>query len=95
MGTQAIPPTFLSPTANSWKVKARFLAGVWLLMVFVVATVYRSNLMAMLISPKVKLPFDSLEELGHTDITVWAPTGSLFHDAVNVSCDLRWKPVSA
>lgn len=68
--------------------KARFLAGVWLLMVFVVATVYRSNLMAMLISPKVKLPFDSLEELSLTDITVWAPTGSLFHDAMNVSKEL-------
>ncbi|XP_037778483.1 glutamate receptor-like isoform X2 [Penaeus monodon] len=75
--------SILLAQSNSWKVKARFLAGVWLLMVFVVATVYRSNLMAMLISPKVKLPFDSLEELGHTDITVWAPTGSLFHDAVN------------
>ncbi|ROT78136.1 Variant Ionotropic Glutamate Receptor [Penaeus vannamei] len=75
--------SILLAQSNSWEVKARFLAGVWLLMVFVVATVYRSNLMAMLISPKVKLPFDSLEELSLTDITVWAPTGSLFHDAMN------------
>lgn len=75
--------SILLAQSNSWEVKARFLAGIWLLMVFVVATVYRSNLMAMLISPKVKLPFDSLEELSLTDITVWAPTGSLFHDAMN------------
>ncbi|XP_042881444.1 glutamate receptor ionotropic, delta-2-like [Penaeus japonicus] len=75
--------SILLAQSHSWKMSARFVAGVWLLMVFVVATVYRSNLMAMLISPKVKLPFDSLEELADTDITVWAPTGSLFHDAMN------------
>ncbi|KAK3863919.1 hypothetical protein Pcinc_030354 [Petrolisthes cinctipes] len=39
------------------------LTGLWLLLSFILATVYRSNLKAMLILPKVTLPFNNLEEL--------------------------------
>lgn len=39
------------------------LAGVWLLLTLVFSTVYRSNLKAMLILPRLQLPFNTLEEL--------------------------------
>ncbi|XP_076044902.1 glutamate receptor ionotropic, delta-1-like [Oratosquilla oratoria] len=39
------------------------LVGVWILLSFIVSTMYKCNLKAMLISPKIVLPFDSFEEL--------------------------------
>ncbi|KAK7045738.1 hypothetical protein SK128_027615, partial [Halocaridina rubra] len=59
----------------------KFLSGMWLLMSFILASVYRSNLMAMLILPKVTLPFNSLEELVASKLPVWVPNGSAMHRA--------------
>ncbi|XP_068233683.1 glutamate receptor 1-like [Palaemon carinicauda] len=69
------------PTGNS----GRVVACTWLLMAFILSCVYRSNLMAMLVSPKVQLPFSSLEELAKTDITLWVPAGSRFHEALTAA----------
>ncbi|XP_047476222.1 glutamate [NMDA] receptor subunit 1-like [Penaeus chinensis] len=60
----------------------RLVTGVWLLASLIVATVYRSNLKAMLILPKLVLPFNSLEELVETDLPVWIRMGSNAHEAI-------------
>ncbi|XP_066984778.1 glutamate receptor ionotropic, kainate glr-3-like [Macrobrachium rosenbergii] len=62
----------------------RVLSTVWLMMSFILVTVYRSNLKAMLILPKVVLPFDNLEQLTETGLRVWTPAGSILHSAVEV-----------
>nr|XP_027218140.1 probable glutamate receptor [Penaeus vannamei] len=41
----------------------RGMVALWLLTAFIIASVYKSNLKAMLIVPKVFVPFDSLEEM--------------------------------
>ncbi|KAG7161542.1 Glutamate receptor ionotropic, kainate 3-like 3 [Homarus americanus] len=41
----------------------RVLGGFWLMAALIIATVYRSNLKAMIIIPKVNVPFNNLEEL--------------------------------
>ncbi|XP_037800589.1 glutamate receptor ionotropic, delta-2-like [Penaeus monodon] len=65
------------PRGNS----VRVMTGVWLLVSLILITVYRSNLKAMLILPKVVLPFDSPEELAETRIPTWIPRGSAMHTA--------------
>ncbi|XP_064098726.1 uncharacterized protein LOC135209919 [Macrobrachium nipponense] len=66
----------------------RVLSTVWLMMSFILVTVYRSNLKAMLILPKVVLPFDNLEQLAETNLRVWTPVGSVLHGAVETGrCD--------
>ncbi|XP_068208371.1 glutamate receptor-like [Palaemon carinicauda] len=67
-----------SPTGNS----IRVMTGLWLLLSLVVNTVYRSNLKAMLILPKVQLPFDSMEELVQTGIKTYVPAGSYMYQAM-------------
>ncbi|KAK8392693.1 hypothetical protein O3P69_014845 [Scylla paramamosain] len=42
---------------------ARLAVGMWLLIALILGTVYRSNLKALLIIPKLELPFDSMEDL--------------------------------
>ncbi|XP_063600697.1 glutamate receptor ionotropic, kainate glr-3-like [Penaeus indicus] len=54
----------------------RVLWGMWLLAALIVGSVYRSNLKAMLILPKLRLPFDNLHELTQTDIPCFVPAGS-------------------
>ncbi|XP_045123499.1 probable glutamate receptor [Portunus trituberculatus] len=49
---------------------ARLLTGLWLLETLILSSVYRSNLKAMLIIPKVRLPFDNLEELVESGTTL-------------------------
>ncbi|ROT82648.1 Variant Ionotropic Glutamate Receptor [Penaeus vannamei] len=66
-----------TPRGNS----VRVITGVWLLVSLILTTVYRSNLKAMLILPKVVLPFDSPEELAETRIPTWIPMGSAMHTA--------------
>ncbi|XP_047502954.1 glutamate receptor ionotropic, kainate glr-3-like [Penaeus chinensis] len=68
----------LQPRGDS----VRVISCLWLLTTLILATVYRANLKAMLILPKLSLPFDSLESLADTDIAVWATTGSLFKEAL-------------
>ncbi|XP_047480202.1 glutamate receptor ionotropic, kainate 3-like [Penaeus chinensis] len=65
------------PRGNS----VRVMTGVWLLVSLILTTVYRSNLKAMLILPKVVLPFDSPEELAESRIPTWIPRGSAMHTA--------------
>ncbi|ROT82647.1 Variant Ionotropic Glutamate Receptor [Penaeus vannamei] len=65
------------PLGNS----SRVLTCFWLLVAFILTTVYRSNLKAMLILPKVDLPFDNPEELVESGIPVWVPRGSALHVA--------------
>ncbi|XP_071514364.1 glutamate receptor ionotropic, kainate glr-3-like [Panulirus ornatus] len=76
--------TLTAPLAqsSSWWPKGgslRVITGLWLLMSFIVGTVYRSNLKAMLIIPKLHLPFNSVQELLETDIPAYMPAGSLIH----------------
>ncbi|XP_037788540.1 probable glutamate receptor [Penaeus monodon] len=49
-------------------VPVRVVTGMWLLATLIVGTVYRSNLKAMLILPKVVLPFDTFEEFAKVDL---------------------------
>lgn len=62
----------------------RVLTGLWLLLALILVAVYRSNLKAMLILPKLNLPFDSVEELTRTSIPVWVSQSSLLHGAALV-----------
>ncbi|XP_042863285.1 glutamate receptor ionotropic, delta-2-like [Penaeus japonicus] len=65
------------PRGNS----VRVITGIWLLVSLILNTVYRSNLKAMLILPKVVLPFDNPEELAESGIATWIPRGSALHNA--------------
>ncbi|KAK4328431.1 hypothetical protein Pmani_001179 [Petrolisthes manimaculis] len=56
--------------------------GLWLLLSLILASVYRSNLKAMLILPKVTLPFNNLEELVNAGLPVWTSLDSLMHRSV-------------
>ncbi|KAK3891584.1 hypothetical protein Pcinc_004531 [Petrolisthes cinctipes] len=63
--------------------RVRLVGGLWLLVSFVIATVYRSNLKAMLILPKIQLPFTTFEQLAATDIHVVFVKGSLVDHALS------------
>ncbi|XP_064096554.1 ionotropic receptor 25a-like [Macrobrachium nipponense] len=60
---------------------ARTVSGMWLLTAFIIATVYRSNLVAMLVAPLLKLPFNSFEELAATHYKLYIAPGSRMYDA--------------
>ncbi|XP_063843794.1 glutamate receptor ionotropic, delta-1-like isoform X1 [Scylla paramamosain] len=65
-----------------WRLRGfatRLTAAVWIFMTLIISIVYRSNLKAMLISPKLRLPFDSLEEFLQTDIPALVLEGSMMH----------------
>uniref|UniRef100_A0A0N7ZDD4 Ionotropic glutamate receptor C-terminal domain-containing protein n=1 Tax=Scylla olivacea TaxID=85551 RepID=A0A0N7ZDD4_SCYOL len=71
-----------------WRLRGfvtRLTAAVWIFMTLIISIVYRSNLKAMLISPKLRLPFDSLEEFLQTDIPVLVLEGSMMHRLYLVS----------
>nr|XP_027227208.1 glutamate receptor ionotropic, kainate 5-like [Penaeus vannamei] len=53
------------------KVSVRTVFALWMLTAFIIATVYKSNLKAMLIVPKVQVPFDSLEEMVEQRAIQW------------------------
>ncbi|XP_068238923.1 glutamate receptor 2-like [Palaemon carinicauda] len=63
----------------------RIISGMWVVTSFILATVYRSNLKAMLILPTISLPFNNLEELYDTGLPVWVPTASIMHNAADES----------
>lgn len=69
---------------NLTKNPVRVLAGAWLLVALIVGTVYRSNLKAMLIIPKVVLPFDNLEELVESGIPIAVLQSTVLHQAIMV-----------
>lgn len=58
---------------------ARVLWGLWIFMSLIVSTIYRSNLKAMLIIPKLELPFDSMEELIESGLTTAVIKGTSMH----------------
>ncbi|KAK8393821.1 hypothetical protein O3P69_006857 [Scylla paramamosain] len=60
----------------------RLVAGVWLLLTLVLAQMYRSNLKAMMILPRLPLPFDSLEELIESGISCYVVSSTKFHNAI-------------
>ncbi|KAG0702222.1 hypothetical protein GWK47_025151 [Chionoecetes opilio] len=61
---------------------ARGMAGLWMLMAFTLCSVYSSNLKAMLIYPRVNLPFNSLEELASLNIPTGLANGSAIHEKI-------------
>ncbi|XP_047497355.1 glutamate receptor-like [Penaeus chinensis] len=63
----------------------RVISGLWLISALILTTVYRSNLKAMLIMPRIALPFDSLKELSESDIVMYVTKGNYFHDYVMAS----------
>ncbi|XP_068238921.1 glutamate receptor ionotropic, kainate 1-like [Palaemon carinicauda] len=75
---QAIP---VQPKGEAFRV----LSGLWLLVSLILATVYRSNLKAMLILPKVYLPFNNIDELAKSRLPVWTPVDAKLHKAALTS----------
>ncbi|XP_042870069.1 glutamate receptor ionotropic, kainate 4-like [Penaeus japonicus] len=75
----------LSVPWNPRGVSVTTLAGLWLLAAFIISTVYRSNLKAMLILPKVNLPFTTVDEFLQTDIPLHIIEGSLADHFTKVS----------
>ncbi|XP_042855746.1 glutamate receptor ionotropic, kainate 2-like [Penaeus japonicus] len=63
----------------------RVMGGLWLLSALIVSSVYRSNLKAMLILPKLRLPFDSMEELVETDIPTYVAEGTMLYHEITVA----------
>lgn len=66
----------------------RNLLGAWMLTAFIVGTVYKSNLMAMLIIPRLNLPFDSLESAVNSNIPLVAGKNTQINDAFKVNIRL-------
>ncbi|XP_069182650.1 glutamate [NMDA] receptor subunit 1-like [Procambarus clarkii] len=60
----------------------KVVATVWLLGALVISAVYRSNLMAMLVKPSLRLPFNTLEELLHTKIPCYVTQGTVLHSEI-------------
>ncbi|XP_071538211.1 glutamate receptor ionotropic, delta-2-like [Panulirus ornatus] len=60
----------------------RLVCGVWLVVALIVGTIYRSNLKAMLILPKVDLPFNTLDQLVSTKIPVYIIPSSAIYRAI-------------
>ncbi|KAK8396071.1 hypothetical protein O3P69_005283 [Scylla paramamosain] len=58
---------------------SRSVAVLWLLMSFTLGSVYRSNLKAMIILPRIDLPFSSLDELAESNIDSILVNGSAIH----------------
>ncbi|XP_069987765.1 glutamate receptor ionotropic, kainate glr-3-like [Penaeus vannamei] len=73
--SQAVP---WEPSMTS----TRVMAGLWLLTSFVLGTVYRSNLKAMLIIPLVRLPFDTVKELADSSVPLYITHGSFLHQLI-------------
>ncbi|XP_068248210.1 glutamate receptor ionotropic, delta-2-like [Palaemon carinicauda] len=57
----------------------RLITCFWILAAFIITNVYRCNLKAMLILPKVTLPFTNLDELVESGLPVWVPVYSVLH----------------
>ncbi|KAK7028184.1 hypothetical protein SK128_007356 [Halocaridina rubra] len=60
----------------------KVITGIWLLFCLIIGTLYRSNLKAMLILPKIHLPFTNLEELVEAGLTTYVLEGSFLANAV-------------
>ncbi|XP_063850158.1 uncharacterized protein LOC135094215 [Scylla paramamosain] len=60
----------------------RIVAGMWFMTTLIIATVYRSNLKAMLIMPRIQLPFDNLQELHQSRYPLYTTKTSATHRAI-------------
>ncbi|XP_063850449.1 uncharacterized protein LOC135094347 [Scylla paramamosain] len=60
----------------------RMLAGIWFIASLIISTVYRSNLKAMLIMPRIQLPFDNLEELYQSQYPLYVVETTVIHRAI-------------
>ncbi|XP_068236124.1 glutamate [NMDA] receptor subunit 1-like [Palaemon carinicauda] len=65
----------------------RMVTGLWLLMAFILGSVYRSNLKAMLIMPRLRLPFNNIEELVNSRIPTFVMKGSMLNQAMESSSE--------
>ncbi|XP_064123055.1 glutamate receptor ionotropic, kainate 2-like [Macrobrachium nipponense] len=63
----------------------RIALGVWLLVTFIIGTVYRSTVKAMLILPLVRLPFDSIDQLVESKIDLAIFQGTALYREVSNS----------
>lgn len=72
--------------ASAWWPRGgvRLLAGTWLMLTFVLSTIYRSNLKAMLILPRLPLPFNTLEELIVSGIPCFVLPNTVLYDSIMV-----------
>lgn len=61
------------------------MVGTWMLMCLIIGAVYKSNLMAMLITPRVVRPFETLEQLVDSNIPFYVAKGSYLEAAVKVT----------
>ncbi|KAG7175255.1 Glutamate receptor 1-like 2 [Homarus americanus] len=75
-------PLAQSSPWNPRGMSIRVVAGIWLLTALVISSIYRSNLKAMLILPKVSPPFTSLEELLKTSIPCYVLQGTVLHGEI-------------
>ena len=62
----------------------RIAVGTMMLSCFIIGTVYKSNLMAMLITPRIVRPFDSLADLIETDLDFIVSDGSYLAEILQV-----------
>lgn len=67
----------------------RIVVGMMIIFWFIIGTVYKSNLKAMLITPRIVRPFDSLETLLDSGIPFHAAKGSLVLETYEVSISLQ------
>ncbi|XP_066980122.1 uncharacterized protein [Macrobrachium rosenbergii] len=67
-----------NPTSNG----KRVISCIWFLATFIIGSVYRGNLKAMLILPKLELPFDNLQQLLASKIKTFVPPGSALRQTI-------------
>ncbi|XP_066980555.1 glutamate receptor ionotropic, delta-1-like isoform X2 [Macrobrachium rosenbergii] len=72
IGTLLSQPCAWFPRSVAMKI----VIGTWFVATFVIGSVYRGNLKAMLILPKLRLPFDNLHELIESKLPTYVPAGS-------------------
>ncbi|KAK7083668.1 hypothetical protein SK128_013604 [Halocaridina rubra] len=72
-------------TASAWWPRGdavRIMTGLWLFMIFILCSVYKSNLKAMMIMPSLPLPFNNIEELISSRIPTFVFAGSMLTQAM-------------
>lgn len=86
LGSQADRAIPTCATASAWLPRGgvRLAAGVWLMLTLVLTQMYRSNLKAMMILPRLSLPFDTLEGLIESGIPCYIVPSTKFHNAILV-----------
>ena len=73
----------------------RILLGCWLVTILIIGTVYRDNLKASLIAPKIEIPFSTVEDLAERDVMPpIVAKDSAFHQLIKVrSCTMAAKDI--